>query len=225
MALKWIEKGPKLGGPTKSMVFFFHGFGTDAGDLMSLADQWEEALPDTTFVGLNAPEICEINPDGFQWFKMLGMMPATFLLAIRQVWPEVESTIKVIRDRVKGECPVAFVGFSQGAMVALYAHLHCKQLPLAGTLAYAGALVSEDYLEQGANTQAPIMLIHGEQDPIIPVGNCYFAKEKLKSFGYSAEQLQIPHLGHNIDSLGIQKGIAFLENVLRGSRPLNNESE
>ena len=35
-----------------------------------LAYSWQRFLPNTIFLSPNAPEVCSINPQGYQWFDL-----------------------------------------------------------------------------------------------------------------------------------------------------------
>ena len=54
----------------KQAVILCHGYGGDGKDISTLAINWQRFLPDTTFICPNAPEVCAINPQGFQWFDL-----------------------------------------------------------------------------------------------------------------------------------------------------------
>ena len=47
------------------------GYGGDGKDISILANYWKTFLPDTLFICPDAPEICKVNPDGFQWFDLM----------------------------------------------------------------------------------------------------------------------------------------------------------
>ena len=40
--------------------------GADANDLLSIAKYWQRFLPDFFFCLPNAPNVCQINPNGFE---------------------------------------------------------------------------------------------------------------------------------------------------------------
>src|SRR3546814_8198867 len=47
---------PRSGGAPKKLVLLLHGFGSSGTDMISLAPQWQEALPDTLFLAPHAPQ-------------------------------------------------------------------------------------------------------------------------------------------------------------------------
>ena len=54
----------------KQMIIFCHGYGGDGRDISVLANSWRRFLPDAVFLCPNAPEVCTVNPLGYQWFDM-----------------------------------------------------------------------------------------------------------------------------------------------------------
>ena len=54
----------------KNAIVLCHGYGGDGKDISALAINWQRFLPDSIFVCPNAPEICTVNPQGFQWFDL-----------------------------------------------------------------------------------------------------------------------------------------------------------
>ena len=54
----------------RQIVVLCHGYGGDGRDISSLAINWQRFLPEAVFVCPNAPEVCTINPKGYQWFDL-----------------------------------------------------------------------------------------------------------------------------------------------------------
>ena len=63
------RKAPKSG-TVKTLVAFVHGYGADGNDLLSLGDPLAEHMPDTVFYAPNAPNKCQMNPMGYEWFPI-----------------------------------------------------------------------------------------------------------------------------------------------------------
>ena len=51
-------------------IILCHGYGGDGKDISLLASSWQRFLPDAIFLCPNAPEVCSVNPQGFQWFDL-----------------------------------------------------------------------------------------------------------------------------------------------------------
>ena len=54
----------------KNIVVLLHGYGGDGNDIAQVTLNWKRFLPNTLFVCPNAPEICSVNPSGYQWFDL-----------------------------------------------------------------------------------------------------------------------------------------------------------
>ncbi|PAU81614.1 phospholipase [Halovibrio salipaludis] len=90
-------------------------------------------------------------------------------------------------------------GFSQGGALALEAALQFPQA-LAGIVVLSGELLQPDTLAQRihpANAATPILMIHGEEDPLIPVHEAESNRDQLLSLGLPVEWHRLP-LGHEI---------------------------
>ena len=102
----------------------------------------------------------------------------------------------------------ALMGFSQGAMMVLYAGLRRATAPRA-ILAYSGALVAPELLASRRNS-APVLLVHGESDQVVPSFRSRDAAAALEAAGVPVQTLFIPGLAHGIDPAGLQAGAAAL---------------
>ena len=64
-----ILKGPvkkSISGINNEIVIFFHGYGADGSDLISLSDAFSKILPNAVFYSPNAPQKCEMGGLGYQ---------------------------------------------------------------------------------------------------------------------------------------------------------------
>jgi phospholipase/carboxylesterase len=105
------------------------------------------------------------------------------------------------------------VGFSQGTMMALHVGLR-RAGQLAGILGYSGALRTGDTLAAELRARPPVLLIHGDADPVVPFQALGAAEAALKAVGVPVETMVRPGLGHSIDEVGLGAGGAFLQRVL-----------
>ena len=70
-SLNSVVINPSSKSSPKNAVIICHGYGGDAKDISVVANYWKTFLTDTLFVCPNAPEICKVNPDVFQWFDLM----------------------------------------------------------------------------------------------------------------------------------------------------------
>ena len=54
----------------RQAIILCHGYGGDGKDISILAVNWQRFLPNAIFLCPNAPEICAVNPGGYQWFDL-----------------------------------------------------------------------------------------------------------------------------------------------------------
>jgi len=203
--------------PATSVVLLLHGYGANGDDLIGLAPPLSQALPDTVFLSPNAPYPCEGNPfGGFQWFDVWQKEDENRLTAVRYAEKIVNAFIDVeLEKRGLDESKLVFLGFSQGTMLSLQTGLR-REKPCAGILGYSGRLESPELLGDEIRSRPPVMLIHGEEDPMLPVDLMDAAAQTLTENGVEVSTFRRPGLGHGIDPDGLKLGAAFLTRCLGG---------
>ena len=212
------ERREPLSGSTRSVVVFLHGYGANGADLLGLADPLAEHLPDTLFVAPDAPEHCAGSPMGFQWFPIpwidgsseeesrRGMMAATedvnaFLDAL------------MVDEDVLPEQVVLF-GFSQGTMMSLHVAPR-REDPIAGIVAFSGRLLEPELLADETISRMPILLVHGDQDDVVPVQSLPQAAEALQTAKFTEVYAHIQKgTGHGIAPDGLGVALVFLRDEL-----------
>ncbi len=70
MSLKCLEL-KNMSNKCSKLVLILHGYGADANDLLSIAKYWQRFLPEIFFCLPNAPNVCQINSRGFEWFDLM----------------------------------------------------------------------------------------------------------------------------------------------------------
>jgi phospholipase/carboxylesterase len=205
---------PRAGAAAKSLVILLHGYGSNGDDLISLAPYWRDALPDTAFVAPNAPERCPGAPGGFQWWAITNSDRSARAAGVARAAPVLDGFIdSELARHGLSEAQLALVGFSQGTMMALHVGPR-RPRKLAGIVGYSGMLADEAAVADPAATRPPILLVHGDADPMIPIAALHQAKAVLADNGFAVESHISPGLGHSIDLPGLQLGGAFLARVL-----------
>jgi phospholipase/carboxylesterase len=203
--------GPASGAAPRQLVVLAHGLGADGHDLIDLGPHWSRALPDALFVAPNAPEPCAGTAFGRQWFELWDRAPAHLAASVAVAAADLTGFVEAELARL-GLPPdaVALMGFSQGAMVSLYAGLH-RRTPPRAILAYAGALL--DPALPARADRPPVLLVHGEADAVVPAEASAQAAAVLRAAGVAVELLTIPGLGHGLDDQGLSAGALFLQRV------------
>jgi phospholipase/carboxylesterase len=206
--------GPFDGGGPQSMIIFLHGYGSNGDDLIGLAPYWRDALPRTVFLAPNAPERCPGAPGGYQWWPLRDLSPATRAAGVRQPAAVLDSYVDAqLAAHGLTEDRLALVGFSQGTMMALHLGPRRAQT-LAGIVGYSGMLADREALALEVQSKPPILLVHGDADPVVPVAALRDASTALQQDGFDVAAYVSPGLGHSIDAAGLRLGEEFLRRVL-----------
>jgi len=205
---------PASGGDPRSLVIFLHGYGSNGDDLIGLAVYWRAALPDTLFIAPNAPQPCPGSVGGYQWWPLTSLAPEARAAGVRQPAAALNAFID---DQLKRygltEDGLALVGFSQGAMMALHVGPR-RERRVAGIVGYSGMLVDPVALASEVRTKPPVLLVHGQDDAVLPVAALHEAELALNALGFGVSTHVSAGLGHSIDQAGLRLGEQFLSEVL-----------
>lgn len=210
------RQGPAAGGKSNKLVIFLHGYGADGKDLIDLANPFSMALPNATFISPDAPFPCAMSPQGRQWFP-IEEIPMGAIEASNNLLSLIEKEAQTIGLNFKD---VILIGFSQGAMMSMQCLLLSK-FQLSGIIGYSGALREQNIEAAKYNvfdgkhkfSSTPVLLVHGEQDEVVPFQMLEKSKVLLDGIGFNTRTLSRPNLGHGIDPEGISKGMEMLKQL------------
>ncbi len=201
---------PLSGNAPKQIVLLLHGYGSSGADLISLAPQWRQALPDALFLAPNAPQRCGFGSAGFQWWPLTMFTPQALAAGAATAAPAINAFIDRKLDQYGlTDTNLALVGFSQGTMMALHVGLRRKR-QVAAIVGYSGMLTNAPELAHAAITKPPILLVHGSADPIVPVSALHAAKAQLEQLGIDAITHVSAGVGHSVDPVGLRLGEDFV---------------
>jgi phospholipase/carboxylesterase len=206
---------PARGGKPDSLIIFLHGYGSNGADLISLAPYWAKALPGTAFVSPNAIEPVPQVPGGYQWFPLASPDPHLMEQGVKAAAPSVDRFIDRELDKY-GLDPsrLALVGFSQGTMMALHVGLR-RERQVAAIVGFSGALVGARTLKEQMRSKPPILLVHGDRDPTIPIPALFDSAEALAASGHGALWHISYGVPHSIGPDGLELGGEFLAMYLK----------
>lgn len=214
--LKFGRKAARSG-KASSLVIFLHGYGADGADLLGLADPLAPNLPGTVFLAPDAPEPCAGNPFGRQWFPIPWLDGSTEAAAAEGLRRSSEDLDAFLDARLaeEGMTPdrLAVVGFSQGTMMALHV-LPRRPAPVAGIVAFSGRLLQPERLAAEAVSRPPVLLVHGDQDPMVPFADMGLAGQALTEAGFETYGHVMKGTGHGIAPDGLSVALAFLSDRL-----------
>ncbi|SPH18365.1 Carboxylesterase 2 [Defluviimonas aquaemixtae] len=204
-------------GKARSLVMFLHGYGADGADLLGLADSLGPHLPDTVFIAPDAPEPCAGNPFGRQWFPIPwldGSSEAEATSGITQAADDLSAFLDAtLAEEAMTPSQLVVFGFSQGTMMALHV-LPRRPAPVAGIVAFSGRLVAPERLAAEAVSKPPVLLVHGDQDPMVPFEDMGFAGRALTDAGFETYGHVMKGTGHGIAPDGLSVALAFLKERL-----------
>ena len=195
--LECVEINPRKN--AEYAVIWLHGLGADGHDFEPIVP--ELGLPESLavrFVFPHAPKRpVTINASMVMraWYDILD-------LATRKVdLQAVEASSAQVRKLIERETSagiashrIVLAGFSQGGAIALHTGLRYEK-PLAGILALStysptvGRLAEE---RSPANAAIPILMAHGQYDPVIPITAAISTRDELIRLKYAIQWQAYP---------------------------------
>jgi len=194
---------------------FLHGYGADGNDLIDIGRAWAGPLPDAAFVSPHAPRPCGQAPSGREWFPLTMRDPGERWRGVTMAAPGLQTFLDAELARA-GLPPsaLALVGFSQGTMMALHVGLR-RTVASAAIVGYSGLLALPDNADPATvaaeiKSRPPVLLVHGDQDPLIPIDALFHAAQGLAALEVPVEWHISAGVGHGIDQEGLRHGGEFL---------------
>jgi phospholipase/carboxylesterase len=205
---------PASGGRAKSLIVLLHGYGADGNDLIDIGRYLAPILPEAAFVSPHAPEPCAGAPSGRQWFSLVVIDPHRLYRDVGRVAPVLDAFLDAELERHGlTDRELALVGFSQGTMMAL--HVAPRRTGcVAGVVGYSGILPGPERLAGEMTCTPPVLLVHGDADPVVPAMALNAAVRALGEAGIPVEWHLRPGLAHGIDGPGLELAADFLVRVL-----------
>lgn len=194
-----------VGEDTPALIMI-HGRGSSGDEFISFAPHL--GVDDFSVLAPNAPDR--------RWY------PYSFIAPVEENRPALDHSLALIDEAVQEivgagvpERGIAFLGFSQGACLALeYAARNARRY--GGVIAFTGGLIGRDLEESryGGNFDGtPVYIGTSDPDPHVPVTRVRESEKLLKSLGAEVEVQVFPNMGHGIVEEEIEKAKGVLENV------------
>ena len=214
MALNVLRWGPEGKEAARFLLVLCHGVGAEASQMEIFVEHLRPLLPDAAFMAPDGPFEFDQFPMGRQWFSLRDRTPAVLDAGARDAAPHLNAVIdaECARLGLPGG-KVALAGFSQGAMMALYAGLR-RTPPPGAILAYSGALLDTPDLQANLSGRPPVLLVHGERDGVVPFALGLASERALRRLGVPVETCWRPMLEHSVDDEGIAAGLAMLRRTV-----------
>ena len=203
--------------PASASVIWLHGLGADGNDFVPIVPELKlPAVPGIRFVFPHAPVRPVTLNMGMHmraWFdiKTLTAEGRADEAGLRDSIGRLGALIAAERALGIGSKRIVIAGFSQGAALALHGALRHPE-PLGGILALScylplQAVIASELVE--ANRQTPILMCHGQYDPVLPLALGVAACNWLRAAGYRVEWKEYP-MQHQVCGPEIQDVAAWL---------------
>ena len=195
------------------LIFILHGYGADSNDLFSIATYWQRFLPDAYFCVPNAPNSCQVNPAGFEWFDLMQTNNETIIKENLVSLKKLEDTInKKINDLKLEHQKLILVGFSQGTMMSVQYAIRQKK-KIAGVLGYSGKIYDYELFNKELISKPKMRFLHGNIDEIVPIEEMYKSVDFLKQKDFDVDCKAYEGLGHSISPNGLSDGLDFIKSL------------
>ena len=204
---------PAATGVATATLVLLHGYGGSAADMEPVGRALARGVPGLAVL---VPDGCEAweggagAAGGRQWFGIRAMRDDQRAARVRLAAERVLGLVAVeLPKRGLPAAPLAFAGFSQGAMISQWLAVHARPRPLA-VVSFSGRFDDDAPPTVEAGRAVPLLLVHGERDPVIPFAQADRAAALLAARGVRVERLTRPDLAHGIDDASLAGAVSFL---------------
>ena len=205
---------PQSNNQPRQAIVLCHGYGGDGKDISVLAINWKRFLPDAIFLCPNAPEVCKVNPNGYQWYDLTTEKEDIILEKSLAAEEKLIFFLEEVLDNFKLQPKnLALVGFSQGCMMSIQVALKSKK-QLNCVIGYSGKIINQKHLSSRINSKPNFFLMHGANDTIVSPTHLLEAKEYLTNHGIKAKTKLFQNCEHRIQTEGSSLGLSFLRKNL-----------
>ncbi|KAG0167451.1 hypothetical protein DFQ28_006075 [Apophysomyces sp. BC1034] len=154
------------------------------------------------------------------WFDILGLDKSSLEHEDQKgMLGSLAELNQVIRDEVDKGVPanrIVLGGFSQGCVMSLLGGL-TSEYKLAGIIGCSGWLAMANKIQSmvsEANKNTPILMCHGDNDPVVRPEFGEESAAHLKKLGYNLTFNMYPGLGHSANPKELSDIAKFLEKHL-----------
>ncbi|TFL10046.1 esterase [Pusillimonas caeni] len=196
---------PAQGAP-KQLFVLLHDDASSPVQLSQLAQSVKQAFPQSMVVLPYAP--LRSADTAHHWFEQNGLTEENYVERVKTALPALINLIQRLQRQyqLEGE-HTALAGFGQGATIALEA-VHA-QFDLAGrVLAFSGCYARLPDMAPPATT---LHLLHGEEDPLVPVEFMRETHEHLAELQGDATLDIATKVGHELHDALIRQAIYRLQ--------------
>ena len=179
-------------------IILLHGYGGDGNDISAVTLNWKRFLPETIFLCPDGHEECSINPNGFQWFGLENDDPDYILAESIKAEEKLNLFINEIKSEYKlNNSKICISGFSQGCMMSINLGLIVEE-NFNCVVGFSGKIIDKENISKRIKSKTHMLLIHGDQDDIVPPSHLLEAQDFLMRYKVNIETKMIKNCGHHI---------------------------
>ena len=213
-SLKTTIIEPEKKNKIKNAIILLHGYGGDGKDISMLSLNWKRYLKNTIFLCPDAPELCKINPSGFQWFDLNTEDKEFILNESKKTEKKLKQYIEEIKLEYKlKNSNICISGFSQGCMMSINVGLTSSE-SFNCIVGFSGKIIDKNDLSSRIKAKTNILMVHGELDPIVPPYNLLDAKDFLVRHKINIETLMIKNCEHHIPIEASSAALSYIKKNL-----------
>ncbi len=191
-----LETGPE----PKACILWLHGLGADGHDFVPVAKALQ--LPFAVRHLFPHAPVRPVTLNGGMvmraWYDIVS--PDLCHQVDRHGIRRSQAQVTGLIDRqVEGGIPperIVLAGFSQGGVIALEAGVRYQPC-LAGVVALSTYVPLADEFPPATESSPPILMLHGTEDPMVPLSLAQEGCQLLRRLGYRVEWHTFP-MGHSV---------------------------
>ena len=210
--LKTIIIKPENNFKIENAIILLHGYGGDGGDISTLTLSWKRFLPNTVFLCPNANEACQINPSGYQWFDLTKDDNEYILKESKKGEKKLHQFIEEIKKEFKlKNSEICLSGFSQGCMMSINLGLTSVE-SYNCVVGFSGKIIDREDLLKRKTSNTKMLLIHGDQDKVVPPTSLLEAKDFLIRNNINVKTNMMKNCEHHISVEASSIALKYIKN-------------
>ncbi|MBR5598963.1 MAG: hypothetical protein IKW39_02875 [Alphaproteobacteria bacterium] len=218
-----------VGNKPKKLIVFLHGYNSCIEDLLPYANILEKELNDVIIAIPMADLVCERNNLKKQWFGLNDIDPTrkrrnteTSIDEIIEIYnntgdlisnvsKKINSFVSALQKEYKIKNKDTYIiGFSQGAMIAIYAGLS-RRYKVGGIFSLAGIISGKDMLDKELSSRPNVYLFHGTSDVCVQYKTLNFTKKWLDNHKVYWEAFEYDGIDHRITNEEINEVVKIIK--------------
>ena len=182
-------------------VIWLHGLGADGHDfepivpMLNLASKVRFVFPHAPMRKVTINAGAEMRA----WYDIDPRAPLAGTEDIRRSAEQIEELVRAEEGRGIARSRIVLAGFSQGGVIALHLGLRSQER-FAGVMALSTYLHDHEHIAEEvsfASIDTPILMAHGQMDPMIPMARAITSRDALTALGYDVEWREYG-MGHQV---------------------------